>query len=164
MRNNWLTEKNSTLEFLDPLSGKKLLAKWSDLVYIYKQEEKNVVKKVPIDYQTLYPNNCEKQKVQLVMNIFNEKTVGKKDTARFVSLFTRIWNILNIKSPQAGKHLNDTDREKFESKRNPRLTFLLKMASSIKLMDSGKRGARPRGLTCDTANTFHRTARNCIFD
>ena len=47
-------------------TGKKLLAKWSDLVYIYKQEEKNFVKKVPIDYQTLYSNNFEKHKVQLV--------------------------------------------------------------------------------------------------
>ena len=65
------------------------------------------------------------------MEVFNEKVVaqlehyGKHDTARFVFLFTRMWKILNIKSPEAGKHLNDPDREKIESKTDSRLDFLL---------------------------------------
>ena len=71
--------------------------------------------------------------------------------------------ILNIKSPEAGKHLNDPDREKIESKTDPRLDFLLKMASSIKLMHSGKRGARVKGLTGDTANAFHRTLHAMVY-
>ena len=168
LRNNWYTEKTRELEFVDPETGQKLRAKWSDLVYIYKQEEKNIVKKTPLDYQTLYPNNFEKQKVQLVMNVFNEKVVaqlehyGKHDTARFVFLFTRMWKILNIKSPEAGKHLNDPDREKIESKTDSRLDFLLKMATSIKVMDSGKRGARVRGMTSNTANAFHQTLHGMV--
>ena len=103
------------------------------------------------------------------MNIFNEKVVaqlehhGRNDTARFVSLITRMWKVLNIKSPEAGKHLNDPDREKFESKLDQRLDFLVKMASSIKLMDSGKRGARVRGLTSDTANAFHQTLHAIVY-
>ena len=62
---------------------------------------------------------------------------------------------MNIKSPQAGKHLNDSDRERFVSKTDPRLDFLIKMATMLKNMDSGKRGARIRGLT--GSNAFHRT-------
>ena len=37
------------------------------------------------------------------------------------------------------------------------------MASSIKLMASGKQGARVRGLTCDTANAFHRTLHAIVY-
>ena len=66
LRNYWITKKNGTLEFVDLDSGKKLLAKWNDIVLVYKQEEKNFVKKTPFNYQTLYPNNFEKQKVQLI--------------------------------------------------------------------------------------------------
>ena len=61
---------------MDPNSGKKLLAKWSDIVFIFKQEESNIVTKLLLDYQTLYPKNFENQKVQLVMNVFNEKVVA----------------------------------------------------------------------------------------
>ena len=102
------------------------------------------------------------------MNIFNEKVIsqlehyGKYDTARFVSLFSRMWKMLNIKSPEAGKRLNDPDREKFASKTDPRIDFLLKMATSIKLMDSNKRGARRRGLTTDTATAFHQTLHGMV--
>ena len=38
IRNNWTTEKNQTLEFPDPISGKTVLAKWSDLKQIYYEE------------------------------------------------------------------------------------------------------------------------------
>ena len=83
------------------------------MVFIYKQEESNIVKKTPLDYQTLYPNNFEKQKVQLLMNLFNENVIShlehydKHGTARFVFLCTRMWKRLNIKSPKTGKRLND---------------------------------------------------------
>ena len=66
LRNYWITKKNGTLEFVDLDSGKKLLAKWNDIVLVCKQEEKNFVKKTPFNYQTLCPNNFEKQKVQLI--------------------------------------------------------------------------------------------------
>ena len=99
-----------------------------------------MVRQITIDYQTLYPNNFERQKVQLVMNIFNEKTIaclrrhGRHETAHFVELVTRMWKILNIKSPDAGRDLNDGDRETFTITDDPRLEFLLKMGHSFKLV------------------------------
>ena len=66
------------------------------------------------------------------MNGFSEKVIAqleyynKHDTARFVFLCTRMWKILNIKSPEAGEHLNNPDRGKIEYKTDPRLDFLLK--------------------------------------
>ena len=92
-----------------------------------------------LDYSTLYPNNFGK--VQLVANVFNEKVVarvklkGMSDTALFVELVTRMWKILNIKSPDAARNLNAVDREQFTSEEDPRLDFLLRMAKSFKLME-----------------------------
>ena len=94
IRNNWITEKTKTLEFLHPYTNEKIAAKWSDIVKIYKIGEKNIVQIHTLDYSTLYPNNFEKQKVQLVANVFNEKIVarvklnGMFDTALFVELVT----------------------------------------------------------------------------
>ena len=123
---------------------------------------------IPLDYQSLYPNNFEKQKVSLVAKVFNEKTVAclelhkKQDTARFVALITRMWNMLNIKRPYAAKYLNDPDREKFSSESDPRFDFLLKMATSFKLMDCCKRGCRVKCLTSETANAVHQTIHGIV--
>ena len=122
-----------------------------------------MVRKITIDYQTLYPNNFERQKVQLVTNIFNEKTIaclrrhGRNETARFVEIVTRMRKILNIKSPDAGRNLNDKDREKIAATDDPRLEFVIKMGCSFKLMDASKRGNRIRCLTSETANALHKT-------
>ena len=43
IRNNWITEKTKTLEFLDPYTHEKIIAKWADIVYINKVEENNFV-------------------------------------------------------------------------------------------------------------------------
>ena len=163
IRNNWVSEKTRTLEFLDPDTNEKIVAKWVDLIHIYKAEENNMVRKITIDYQTLYPNNFERQKVQLVTNIFNEKTIaclrrhGRNETARFVEIVTRMRKILNIKSPDAGRNLNDKDREKIAATDDPRLEFVIKMGCSFKLMDASKRGNRIRCLTSETANALHKT-------
>ena len=75
IRNNWVTEKTQQLEFKDPDSGIIVIAKWSDLKSIYKEQVDHLVKTTKLDYATLYPNDYEKQNVSLVLNVFNEKTV-----------------------------------------------------------------------------------------
>ena len=133
------------LEFKDPDSGKVVHARWSDLKSIYKEEMDNSVKRTKLDYQTLYPNNFEKDKVSLILNVFHEKTVTalkqKKlyDTAIFIEKVMKIWNILNVKSPWDGKNLNDPDRFPIKDPNDERLDFLLKMATSMKLMDTSKK-------------------------
>ena len=63
-----------TLEFSNPENNEIYIAKWSDLKKIYEEEIKcGILKKTLLDYATLHPNNFEKQKVQLAVNIFNEK-------------------------------------------------------------------------------------------
>ena len=74
IKNNWVTKKTQTLRITDPDNGNKVTARWSDIKTIYKDEASNFIKTTKLDYATVFPNNYEKQKVSLVLNVFNEKT------------------------------------------------------------------------------------------
>ena len=164
MRNNWITEKTQTLEFIDPETRETCNAKWKDLIDLYKLELQSDLKRTKLDYKTLHPNNFEKQKVHLVCNIFNDKTHvvldgmdGKEGTQKFVKYVTKMWNILNIRSTDIAYRLNDPDRKIITDPFDPRLDFLLKMGRMFKEMDNSFRGQRIRGLTGDTSNALHQT-------
>ena len=53
--------------------------------------------------------------------------------------------------------MNDSEREKVTDPNDPRLDFLLKMATMFKEMDNSVRGQRVKGLTNETANALHVT-------
>ena len=76
IRNNWVTEKTRRLKFVCRETGRNVVAKWSNLVTIYKEEQSSSIEQTNITFASLYPTNFEKQKVSLVLNIFNEKTVA----------------------------------------------------------------------------------------
>ena len=105
IRNKWVSEKTQILKLIEPGTKREVRTNWKDLINIYKEESSNLLQLTKIDHQTLWPNNFEKQKVRLVCNVFNAKTYvslqQKKcdDTGVFVNCVTRMWNILNIKSP-----------------------------------------------------------------
>ena len=61
-------------------------------------------------------------------------------TSILIERVTQMWNILNARSPEAGKQLNDKGRMPFEDENDERLTFLTEMATVLKLMDSSKQG------------------------
>ena len=130
---------------------------------IYNEDVSHLIKRTNLDYKTLYPNNFEKRKVSLVLNVFNEKTIAAlmqkslNDTALFVKNIMRTWNIPNVKSPDVGRRLNDPDRYPIETPDDQRICYLEKMATSLKLIDNSKqgRGQRIRGLKQETANAWH---------
>ena len=132
------------LKFVDPEEGKTVIARWSDLVEIYMLEEHSLVKSTRLNYATLYPTNFEKQKVSLAMNFFNEKTVtalfqhGYNDTATFVNSVTKLWNCLNVKSPDAGRNLNDTNREPIRESDDERFNYIHVMATKFQEMNTAK--------------------------
>ena len=96
------------------------------------------------------------------MNVFNEKTVaalenhGFKETATFVRDVTKLWNCLNVKSKDAGRNLNDANREPFKSLEDERYTFIQEMADKFKEMDTSlsQYDARVMCLTGDTSNAL----------
>ena len=138
-----------------------MFAKWSDLKQIYTEEVNKPIKRTKLDYQPLYPNNFEKQKVSLVLNVFNDKTVAAlkqskfNDTALFIEKIMRMWHILNVKSPCEGRNLEDPGTYHINSPDDERLNFLERIAASLKLMVNSKKGQRVGGLTVDTTNAWH---------
>ena len=97
--------------------------------------------------------------------MFNEKTStevklrGNVETSMFLDLVTTVWNILNIKHPDAGKNLNDENRMKFEATDDPRLNYLQSIANSFKEMDTANTGymQRIKCLTSDTSKALFTT-------
>ena len=106
---------------------------------------------------------CIQPKVQLVCNIFNEKTVAAQEernligTTIFVKMVTKMWNIINIKSPHAGFRTNDPDNNPFRDKSDDHLQYLTKLATTYERMDNSPRDQRMHSLTSDTSNALHRT-------
>ena len=64
---NWTTEKTKTLRFRDLESSVSATAKWSGLVDLYKKLSESGINMTKLNYQTLYPDRFEKQKVMLVV-------------------------------------------------------------------------------------------------
>ena len=145
--------------------------KWADLIDLYKIESESGLSMTKLTYQTLYPDNFDKQKVPLVQNIFNEKTIaasrmhGYDETSTFLSRVTRMWNILNVKSPDVGVCLNDPDRYTMSDADDSRLQYLLDIADSFAEMDPRKlpNGMRVKMLTADTSEALAMTLRGGCF-
>ena len=68
-------EPSQILEFIEPESQNVYEAKSHDLIKVYADECNSTIKQTKLSHAALYPTNFEKQKVQLVCNVFNEKTV-----------------------------------------------------------------------------------------
>ena len=159
IRNNWVTEKFKTLDFVEPYTRLVHKAKWSDLIAIYNDEMKSPIKRTKLSYAALYPTNFEKQKVNLAVNVFNEKTVAVltgKSTQVMVQNITKMWNILNVKTPSAGKRMNDEDRYPIRDENDDRLKYLEEIADCFNQMTSTYTH-RIRSLTDDTRKGLYIT-------
>ena len=125
------------------------------MVDIYNEEVGLPIKETKISYSALYPTNFEKQKVSLVLKIFNEKTVAAlKETKVLVENVTKMWNILNVKAPHVGDILKDDDRMPLCVPQDQLLDFLLEITHCFNEMKSSYT-RRVRSLTSDTREAFH---------
>ena len=166
--NNWLTEKLQKLKFFIPGENETVIAEWNHIVQIYNSERELYIKETKLDFATIFPAKFDKQKVQLLtVNVFNEKTSavlrkrGNIGTAVFVENMTNLFNMLNVKSPEAARQLNDPDRAVFSTYDDERYDYLLQMAESFERMDttSTKYTHRVMSLTADTSNALVITLR-----
>ena len=73
------------------------------------------------------------KKVYLALIICNGKALakslcwGKIDTTVFVEAVAKLWNIVNIKSPNKDKRLNIPNRKQLETPHHQRLEYLWKI-------------------------------------
>lgn len=169
VRNNWISEKTKQLEFQFG-EGDKIVAKWEDVVDLYKSEAGCIVKRTKLSRESVFPSTFDLQKVSLVLNVFNEKTVaalvadGKFETARFIDTFLKFWKIVNVKNPNLWIALNDTDRKPISDVNDFRLKFLKTLSASIQSMP-GEKGAqriRHKSLTSATRDSLTNTIHGLI--
>jgi len=138
IRNNWLNEKERKIEIYLPEKQSTVLAKWTDVSNIYLQEENNIVRQTALTKLAIYPSAIERQKVQLVLQVFHDKTVsalkiaGFSDTSEFVSTFLKMWKILNNKDCFAYQRLNDVDRKPPSKENDEPLKYLKSLSACIK--------------------------------
>ena len=112
----------------------------------------------------IYPSNFDRQKVSLVLHVFNEKTIaalsqdGKEETACFVYHVTGMWKIMNVKSTSAHINLNDVDREPVSLINRKPLSILIR--DCFAKMPAGRK--RSLSLTSDTLSSLLQTIAGLI--
>src|SRR6218665_1134103 len=98
------------------------VAKFSDIVDLYNLEATMTLKKAhKLTATALYPKSIEKTSVKLATSVFSESTRdalrfygahdGKSswtETADFLALIIKLWNIVNVKTSTKGKHKRDS--------------------------------------------------------
>lgn len=60
-------KKKKHIEFQNPETNKKCIAKLKNLTKIYKVKNSSILKETKFDYMTFHPNNFQKQKCILLL-------------------------------------------------------------------------------------------------
>lgn len=149
IRNNWLNQKNCDKCLYYPpfereqQGGKMQGASFTSLKKLYEAEQDSVVKvSYGLTYKSLNPTNQERQNVRLALKIFSSfvssalrlkgtelKLTLPEETAGFIDLILRWWNIVNVKTPQKGKRLRDPWQEPISAMCCQQLEFLDKFVT-----------------------------------
>jgi len=111
-------------------------ASLSHLRSLYAADKDRMIKEAPaLSHKALYPSNLEQQNVQLVLKLFNEKTIvglahyGSKSnldvsgTTKFLNIILRLWNILNVKSTDKGQRKRDSTMDPIRSVNDENVFF-----------------------------------------
>jgi hypothetical protein len=139
-RNNWITETNQLIDLELVPGNAKVQGKWSDVTNLLKSEKESVVRLTELSQASCYPSPLQRQKVSLVLKVFNEKTVaalrlrGKEATAAVLESVLNLWKLLNVKSPETHIHLNDIYRIPISSTSSHGLQYISRFADSVEAM------------------------------
>ena len=181
LRNNWITEKEKTLEFPveeeeapdiqtnteDVSNPPKKLAMWSHLQQLSRVDQGAQAKLSSLTHAAVSPSNIQKQNVKLVLQVFCDKTVAALrtctarseewvDTALWVEGVLKLWKVFNCKS----KFCHDSDKKAILTAEDtdPARKLLTRWAEVAKQMRSQGQPRR-HALTGDTADALQWTCR-----
>ncbi|XP_055928711.1 uncharacterized protein LOC129959843 [Argiope bruennichi] len=136
IRNNWINQKNVDKcmfypNFKETTSEKNSQqdSSFKTLKLLYETEKNNIVKYAyNLSLKALEPNNLEKQNVKLVLKIFNKfipeslMNLGEKyefphykETAEYIRIINRWWDIVNVKTPFTGIRENNVYKKPLTS-------------------------------------------------
>ncbi len=154
LRNNWISEKSQTLTF-----DGNLFAKFSDVEYVYQQENMSLLRATPLNRATVYPARLQLQNVKLVVNLFNDKVAtclklcGRQGTAEFVAVISTWWKIVNVCGPSEDLRFNDACR----MEQTPSSTNLEQFQQLFSNAPSGHGYPRVHAMTHDTKKALVQT-------
>ena len=84
-----------------------------------------------MSYPTVYPTSLQRQRVNLALNIFNDKIAAalhefpsSDGTREFILVIEKFWKIFNINSTKKYIHKNDMVSKPFSSINDQRFEFL----------------------------------------
>ena len=111
IRNNWITEKNKTIQRTHPDTNELMTAKWSDLIELYNHEQKttNGLYLSKLTKAAIDPSNIDKQKAALALCVFCDATVAalknssiftesSMKTAEAIALVVKLFKKFNTKT------------------------------------------------------------------
>lgn len=168
IRNNWLNHENAILNYpnFDNKDDIKN-ADFNPLRNIYNKEKYSLLKyEYKLSHKALYPSTIERQKVSLVCKIFNYENIHSlkeiggnetEDTAMFLSIILKWWNIVNVKSLYKDIRLKNDDFKAITSENQEQLKFLQDMLDWLKNWENLSRGNLYNGLTNRTFDAFQQT-------
>ena len=148
IRNNWLNQKSLGRCIVYPAVNFCNIntanpdglahASFEALKHLHRLEShKNLTFSYKLSVKALNPSNLERQNVRLVLQIFNEYVsqalleLGDKfnishyhDTSIFIKLIYTWWEVVNVKTPQKGRRLNNKYQQPLVSIDNEAKKFL----------------------------------------
>ncbi|XP_065646458.1 uncharacterized protein LOC136071650 isoform X2 [Hydra vulgaris] len=166
IRSNWFTEKTQTISLKindQPLSGD-----WSHNVQLYNRKKLCVAKTSKLSRKSVYPSLIDRQNVENMVAVFNEKTVAAlnlanfKNTACFLAPIVLLWSMLIVKRKGCDVLLNDTNRSSFQTLDDFRFKEILAFADATSKMSEGKRFKHYSTLTPETKHTLVNTLQGLV--
>lgn len=169
IRNNWINLKNYDHSFIYPnfITGETRKASFEHLRSKYFEESNLPIKKAfKLNYNSLYPNNMERQRVNYVCNIFHPSTIATLnysedtvETAEFLQIICNWWSIFNTKSQFIQQLTKNDFSGPFESTDDFRVQYL---QDFLDWLLKWKNIPNNNGvLTTDTFNAIYSTT-NCF--
>lgn len=122
--NNWINKKDQDMCLIYPDFEEEFLsrtASFSAIKKLYETENNSFISfSYGLTFKSIAPTNLEHQNVKLVLKIFNSfviqglNEVGlsqiikyHSDTANFISIICKWWDIMNVKTPYKRLHKNN---------------------------------------------------------
>lgn len=170
IRNNWLNSKHQQILTYPDFNNYDVvrMARFEAIQKLHELEHDKLLKfGYSLNVKSLFPSNIEKQNVKLVLKVFNSFVIeglkqfgsnitGSEDTAEFIAIILRWWNIVNVKTPLKGKRLADPYQEPIVSGKidDPKLTFLHEL---LNWLDTWKDEKYSKKLTNQTHSALTHT-------
>lgn len=140
LRNIFQRVKNFHFPSLE-LPGTFRMASISHLEKVYEIERFNTLKLAPqLTYKVLHTSSLDKQNVYLATCIFNKKNIealqfyrdqlgaNVDGTIEFLTIIVNLWDILNVKSPEKGFHLQNEYMKPINKMTNLSILYLRKLS------------------------------------